>query len=672
MRHIIITLLISLALAACEGTTQLQVTNLFSDGMVMQADRQVTLWGTASPGTRINFAADWGFSTSTTATHEGKWEIQFSSIQPDHKPHQLVIATSDTVVIADDVYFGEVWLASGQSNMEMPLSGWATDSIEGSEKAISRSDDIFLRFFVAEKKASLTRMPDIEGEWVEATPETSGKFSATAYHFARHLRDSLRVPVGVVVAAWGGTPIEAWIDPWTLSQDSAYTNVLQENKQLADELDIYARQLGRQSSSPLHTLDSDPYLRFAVGNNAVTSRDHSIEQWSDITLPAYWEPTIGPIDGVVWFARDVEIPASWLRDKLVLHLGQIDDRDQTFINGVEIGRHETDMQYNVSRDYKITPKALSNRRLRIAVRVTDTSGGGGFVAKEGEMRIENRTKGISQTLEGKWKYCVETEFINGQAYHFSTATRQWSLLVKPALRLTSDLPAVLYNGMISPLKNYTFRGVIWYQGESNVGHAEDYVRRMQLLVYSWRKRLGSNIPFYAVQIAPYAYDGCSKTSSALLREAQRRAAQQIENCEIISTLDIGNCKTIHPSNKYEVGRRLALQALRNVYGRRDLVASGPEVDEVLFSDKFVMVRFLSAEGLHLSTEGDNEFEIAGPDGVFYPATSIIGQSQMTLFSYNVDAPCALRYAPRNCSRATLFNSSGLPAPSFMTDKVLKE
>ncbi len=660
------------AFIACTPKSHLEIEPIYSSGMILQQGAEITIAGTADPGTRVDLETDWNFTASCIATPEGTWQMTFSALTADMQAHQIQISTPDSVAIFDDILFGEVWLAGGQSNMEMPLQGWGNDTIMNSKEVIENATDDMLRIFTVERNSTLSATNEIHGQWQKAGEKCTKNFSATAYFFAKNLRDSLNVPVGVVVSCWGGTPIEAWIDENTLSKDSDYVNIIEENRSLSEELEIYAEQIKDVPYDVINRDLPDAYLPFATGEEMIANPDFDRSTWNDILLPDYFENTsTGPIDGVVWFAKDVEIPLAWKNDHLELHLGQIDDRDQTFVNGVEVGRHDDDHSYNIDRVYTIDNEIIKDNVLRIVVRLTDNGGNGGFYVDQDAMRIQNVTRKKQISLEGLWKYCVSMEFTNGRAYHFATKNNQYDKLVRPSRRLDLNIPTALYTGMIEPLKFYTFGGAIWYQGEANVGRSTQYVRLTGALIKSWRGTFNNNFTFLACQIAPYCYEDPDTINAATLREAQRRGINDVKNAGIISTLDIGSCATIHPSNKQEVGRRLAVKALKMVYNK-NVIDGGPELAEISVVSNLLVATFSNAEGMYIDPSKRNEFEVAGDDRVFYPASAIVSGNQITFFSKEVLNPVYLRYGWRNCSEASLFNGVGLPALSFSTIDVLDD
>ncbi len=661
--------LLCASLVSCTYKSNLQLASMISDGMVLQQKKQVTLWGYARPGTHVEIDTDWGFSTSSTANPQNEWMATITTLSSDFEKHQITISAPDTVIVLNDILIGEVWLASGQSNMEMPLAGWGNDSVFGGQQTISEANDDFMRFFTVERNASLNSHIDIRGKWLTAKPENVESLSSTAYYFAQNLRDSLQIPIGVVVSCWGGSPIDAWIGEEWLRKDSTMLDCLNSLPQIAAETNTHEQWLLTHPARNLLSINpEDPYANIEVDHSFATNPASNISEWPTMTLPGYWEEKTDLVgfDGVVWFVKDVVIPPTWVGKSLRLHLGPIDDRDVTFVNGTIVGQMQANNVYNVEREYDIPRTLVTSNTLRIAIKVTDHAGNGGFAGCDKGMLIVNKHTGKGFSIEGEWKYAVAAEFAGNTMYEFNMATNEYARHNKPSKRIDLNTPTALFTGMIKTIANYGYTGAIWYQGEANVDDPATYYKRQKTLVDCWRSTLGNGLSFCLAQIAPYSYSDCNNHEAAHLREAQRRAASETDQCEMISTLDIGSDLTIHPGNKQEVGRRLALRALKLEYGRNDIVDAGPEFADVFFNKHLAIVSFRNDNGLYIDPDLPNEFELIDENGDAFAATAIVNAGKLMLFSHSVPHPTAVRYAGRNCSRATLFNAEGLPAPSFDT------
>ncbi len=392
--------------------------------------------------------------------------------------------------------------------------------------------------------------------------------------------------------------------------------------------------------------------------------------WRVMNLPTYWEKTeVGEFDGVVWFRRQVTLPASWVHRDLVVELGPVDDMDATYFNGVRIGAHETEGLWNLNRVYAVPARCVDSTRVTIAVRVIDNGGGGGIYGAANVMWIQPREVRDAEekvSLAGDWRYLPVADYLGDRLYVFGLAGEQYFNRPRLPFDFSGYAPTALYNGMIAPLVPFSLAGVIWYQGESNAGAPAMYRTLLPMLIRNWRSAFRlPDLPFEYVQIAPYEYGPA--TQSALLREAQFLTLG-VKNTGMAVTLDIGKSSDIHPPNKQEVGRRLALLALANTYGKK-LVASGPVYRTKRIVGDAVELSFGNVAGGLVVTQSErgNGFQVAGEDHLFRNADVEVRGSRLIVSSLLVKHPLAVRYAFGNVSQATLYNSAGLPSSSFRTD-----
>jgi sialate O-acetylesterase len=439
-----------------------RLAGIFGDNMVLQREARVNVWGWDMPETRIQLSASWGQTAVATADETGYWKAVIATAEAGG-PHVLTIEGTDTVHLRN-ILLGEVWLASGQSNMEMPMRGFGNQPITDSQRELLNAHKPMIRIFRVDRNRSEVPVRDVRGTWQVGAPETIKEFSAVAYFFADTLLAQLDVPIGVIGSYWGGTVIEAWM--------------------------------------------SEPVL---AGNFA---------------------------------------------------------DEELFKPGRQPGR------------------------------------------------------------------------------------------------------STLYNGMIHPLIPFTKKGAIWYQGESNRNRPQFYRRLFAAMVESWRAEWQQgDFPFYYVQISPYNYDGGNAVGTALLREAQLQALDDIPNAGMVVSLDHGNCICIHPFDKRPIGERLAYWALKHQYGFDFLQAAGPILGEMKIEGNQAILSFDNAPSGIISRYARlDEFQVAGSNRIFYPATAFVNRDgTLTVMAPEVNEPVAVRYAFRNCPEATLFNTEGLPASSFRTD-----
>jgi len=650
--------ILGLCLVGCvmATTAKAEVTlpRLFSDGMVLQAEAAAPVWGRAAPGAAVRVGASWSSETlETRADDRGAWRVDLPTRGPGG-PHTITVTAGDATRTISDVLLGEVWLAGGQSNMEMPVE-YRSRSNQGAigwERAVAESADPMLRFFDVPNRFSVDEQSDVDGAWIAASPETTGDFSATAYFFARDLRRRLGVPVGIVCSSRGGTPAEAWTPLDTLERfDSAREGV--------DEV-----RRARQHPDGPTALYDERRDRWYAGLDA---RDPGIAgawcdgppkgPWRESRVPGYWEREGLPgFNGLVWYRRDVDLPARWLNRPLTLELGPIDDEDVTFANGVEVGASYGEGLWETPRCYAIPADVNTRPTLSLATRVLDTGGGGGFHGDAEDMLLRLDETDETIPLAGVWRWRA------------SKGLARLREALGPRDTLGRDTPSSLFNGMIAPLTPYRFRGTIWYQGEANRARAREYAQLFPALIEAWRARFEhAEMPFLFVQIAPFRY-APDTGNTAQLRESQRRSLRTPHTAMVV-TMDIGDEDNIHPRRKREVGERLALAAFARVYGLEDDTALSPVPVRVEATQGGAVVRFAHTGGtLKPLPDADaiTGFEARGPDGVWRPAAATIDGASIRLTAdEHTGAIKAVRYLWSDTAAATLFNARGLPVAPFM-------
>lgn len=557
--------------------------------------------------------------------------------------------------VLEDILVGEVWLASGQSNMAWTLGPRLGNGVLGWEEACLEAEDSGLRVFEVGARTAPAPTRDLQGTWVSADPESAQSFSATAYFFARELRRELGVPVGLIGSYWGGTPAEAWTGAGALASFPEF----------ADELARQARYVANPEAAEAQWReDSERYWLRAYELDASRGLagaevDPGLDaDWNTVALPATWEQHgLAEFDGLAWYRRDVTLPEVWAGRPLEVELGAIDDRDTVYWNGQRIGGHEQSGQWQKPRHYVVPGESVRAGANLLAVRVLDTGGLGGFASPAEAMRISPQgEEGEPLSLAGEWRWQAGTPL---------------SELGWPPARevIHPSSPSVLWNGMLAPLVPSAIRGVIWYQGESNVGRAEQYGRLFPALIQDWRAAFQNEaLPFYYVQIAPFGY-GAEPEAAARLRDAQR-STLALPHTGMAVTLDIGDPKDIHPSRKREVGERLALLALARTYGR-ELVCSGPLyrscAPEEGASEGVLRIDFEHAEGLTSRGAPVRHMTIAGADRRFHPAEVRIQEDSLFVWSPAVPEPEAVRFGWGADDETNLWNGAGLPASSFRSD-----
>lgn len=639
MKHFFLLVIITAGILST-AFAQLELPPIFADDMVLQQTTNAPVWGRAKPGVKVEVSGSWsGKAVQTTADKRGKWMVNLTT--PKAGGPFTVSIKSDEVRVLKNVLIGEVWICSDQSNMEMPVSGWSTDPINNSAAEIADAKYPSIRMFTVEKEIAYAPKSDIKGTWSVCSPATVGAFSATAYFFGRELHNKLKVPIGLVHTSWGGTIAEAWTSEASLRLMGDF------DKELNTMDSVNKDREGMRIKDSINQLN---WLSAVANNGDEQVKNSNTSGWKTMSLPGMWEKAGLPdIDGVVWFKRIVNIPEAWAGKDLKLDLGPIDDRDVMYFNGEAVDSTMSGFTWAAERHYIIPGKLVKADTNTIAVKVIDDGGDGGMYGKPHQMVLYPvaGTLAAAISLSGEWYYKLA------------------AIKPKPLLNSWPNQPSVLYNSMIAPLVPFAIKGAIWYQGESNVGRAKQYTRLFPLMINDWRKQWNRGaFPFYFVQIAPFKYGG-DQTDAAQLRDAQRRTLSLAANTGMAVTLDIGNINNIHPANKQEVGKRLALWALNKTYGNAAIVYSGPLYSSFEVKGNEAVVSFTHTEGgLKAAGSSLEGFEVQGADGVWKPAKAAIEGNKVVVSNGSIGAPVGVRYAFYATSEASLFNGQGLPASSF--------
>jgi len=618
---------------------------IFGDNMVLQRNKPIPLWGWGSPNEKITIRFNHQTKTVTTDLN-GNWKVNLDK-EAAGGPYQLVLKGINTVTFKN-VLVGEVWICSGQSNMEMPIEGWG--KINNYQEEIAAAKYPQIRHIKIPNTVNSTPQKDISpGDstivpWQVCSPQTAGDFTAAGYFFARELYNQLKIPIGLINTSWGGTHVETWTSREGFEGSDEFKRMIAQMPVL--NLDSLAKVRKEAVMKNIQSLQGS-----LPAQNEASSWNTDIDDntWPQMSLPSLWEQRqLGDLDGVVWFRRTVDLPADAAKEA-TLELAMIDDNDVTYVNGVKVGGTNS---YNQHRRYSIPARVLKAGRNFISVRVEDTGGGGGIYGDSAAMKLTIGENIIP--LAGNWKFKAEQVYGN------------------PSSVGPNSYPTLLFNAMVNPLIPYAFEGVIWYQGEANAGRAFQYRKAFPLMITDWRKHWNAgDFPFYFVQLASYNADnGNSKNGSAWaeLREAQTMTLS-LPNTGMAVTTDIGNSTDIHPKNKQDVGKRLAAIALRNVY-KKDVVCSGPMYQSMKVSGNKIMISFTNIGGGLLSKNGELKgFEISGLSGQFYPAIATIDGNRVVVESEMVKFPAAVRFGWKDdAGDDNLFNKEGFPASPFRTDK----
>ncbi|MDG5767111.1 sialate O-acetylesterase [Balneolales bacterium ANBcel1] len=637
------TTLIVLFIAFSPLQAQITLPKLIGDGMILQRDAEVTVWGWAPADSDITVDfLDTRYEA--TASESGKWRVVMKDL-PHGGPYRMTIAGGETIVI-DDILVGDVWVAGGQSNMEMPMH--LTLPLYGEDIALA--DYPRIRYFRVPHAYDFDEPhTDLSGgAWQHISPEGVSEVSAVAFFFARHLYELHNVPVGVIDNSMGGSPAEAWMSEEALKSFPVhYEEALRfRDADLVEDI----RQSDRRRISAWHRASVDNDAGYGNPEQPWHADDLDVSDWQTMEVPGYWaDEDLGPVNGVVWFRKEFDVPASMAGKEVALEVGRVVDADSTFINGVFVGN--ITYQYP-PRWYQIPEGVLREGTNNITVRAVNTQGRGGFVE---DKPYELRSMRDTIDLKGEWRYKpgVIMEPLESETFI------RWK-------------PLGLYNAMVAPLLDYRIKGVIWYQGESNTGRPQEYADLFPAMIADWRAGWDQGaLPFLYVQLANYmeADDRPQDSNWARLREAQLQALS-VPNTAMAGAIDVGEWNDIHPLNKKDVGDRLALAARKVAFGEEGLVYSGPVFSGMERQGSKLKLSFEHV-GSGLVARGDDRlrhFAIAGDDGAFVWADAEISGDHVVVWSDEVPDPVAVRYAwADNPDSANLYNREGLPAAPFRTD-----
>lgn len=630
----------------------LSLAAVFGDHMVLQRQLPLPVWGWGTPGARVEVRLD-QHHADTTIDEDGRWKVTLGAMDVVDHPLELTVESNGERVRLIDVLIGEVWVGSGQSNMEWPVL-----AADNAHAEVAAANHPHIRLFQVPKTVSPTPKENVDAIWQVCSPDTISSFSAVAYYFGRHLRKALNVPVGLIHTSWGGTPAEAWTSRPALTSHPQLRGIMERFEANLNDAKTVGEDRRRYEEWASKAFHKDP------GNHAEAkgwaNPSHDISQWKTMRLPQLWQDAGENCNGAIWFRAEVQVPASAAGKEARLRLGQIDDFDVTYFNGERVGAigPEKTNAHALPRGYTIPGRLIKAGRNVIAVRVFDHFGGGGIYCGPLDLTVAD-----DQTipLPPVWHYRIEHRLER----HNDPA---------PAQPLNWDsnwAPSGLYNSMVHPLIPYAIRGAIWYQGESNAGRAEQYEPLLQSMIANWREQWRQgDFPFVIVQLANYGpvLNEPKGSAWAELRESQHKATAAMANVGLAVTIDIGNALDIHPTNKQEVGRRLGLVAERIAY-HRSTNDSGPVYESMRIDGNTIRLRFKHSEGL-TTTKGEtlSQFTIAGDDQQFVWADAKIDGNDVVVSSPKISKPVAVRYLWADSpTPGHLTNSTGLPAAPFRTD-----
>jgi sialate O-acetylesterase len=664
---------------------ELKMPSIFKDDMIIQRDKAVPVWGWADAGATVTveFA---GQKKTAKADKDGKWTLTLKAMKASTEPQVMTITSSigNQKSEIKNILIGDVWVCSGQSNMGMTVNG-----CQNAKEEIEKSFNPLIRQFGVDHRPSLNPEADVQGKWEIANTNTTAGFTAVGYFFAREIQKKLKIPVGFINTSWGGTPAEAWTSKEALF---ACADLKEPMEKQIEDFATYSNRLQKFQAD--HVAWEEKYGRKDTGTPGQTSPMANVStdtaDWKKMPVPGAIAKAGYGNGGIVWIRKNVEIPANWKNRRVTVEFPRITDFVTAYFNGAKIGEVTAGKELGRNPFFFLVPnKLVQPGKATIAVRVVAYNGNGGIHGDPKMIRLAlSQNEGLP--LDGEWLCKAETEF---QPMPRDAAQR-------PAAPQKRDLPHTatgLFNGMVNPLIPYAFTGALWYQGESNAGRAYQYRTLFKVMINDWRDRWNNGkFPFYFCQLANFKAmtQNPEESDWAELREAQTMALE-LPNTGQANLIDIGEETDIHPRNKQEVGRRLALIALANTHGDRKLEYYGPVYESMKIKDGKAVIKFSHANGLVAKelpatykpkSSADEEkplvkpspnsqlqgFAICGeaPAGTsnnWVWADAKIDGSTVVVWSDKVQKPVAVRYAWANNPVCNLYNKAGLPAYPFRTD-----
>lgn len=625
-------------------SAQIKLPKLISNGMVLQRNEELKIWGWAAPDENVQLKFN-SKVYDAKADGLGNWMIMLPK-QKAGGPFVMEFNASNSITVSN-IMFGDVWVCSGQSNMELPMERVKEKYGEAIETATNSN---IRQFLVADKYNFKKEETDFDsGSWVSCSPENVMNFSAVAYFFAKAIYEKENVAIGLINSALGGSPVESWMSEKALQSfpeahqeaekfkdDALIAEITKSDQKRSDDwyAELNAKDKGFDNGKPIWSL---------INTNTA--------DWKQMQIPGYWaNESLGNINGVVWFQKEITVPKSFEGTTAKLYLGRIVDQDFVYVNGALVGT--TGYQYPPRR-YEVKAPILKEGKNTITIRVINNSGQGGFVMDKPYYLTVGKD---TINLKGNWNYKLGAEM--------------------PALAGPTFIrwkPEGLYNAMIAPLLNYKIKGVIWYQGESNTGNPSGYKEAFSRMITDWRTNWNQgNFPFLFVQLANFMETKSNPTESnwAKLRQEQYETLA-VPNTGMVVTIDIGEWNDIHPLNKETVGKRLALQARKLGYNEKKLVALSPSPKSFKFENKQVIIDFKDiGKGLIVKNGAElKSFAISNDGKIFVWAKATIKGNKIIVSNSEIKNPTVVRYAwADNPADANLFSKEGLPATPFEIKK----
>ncbi|WP_294549389.1 sialate O-acetylesterase [uncultured Bacteroides sp.] len=626
-----------LLLYAISIQAEVKLPGIFSDRMILQRDVPIPVWGWAEPKETVVIDFD-GKQYKTRASQTGEWSVNL----PKHKaggPYELKINRTTL----QDVYVGDVYLCSGQSNMELTVKRVMDkyrDEIMSYENNLIRYTKTKYAYNFIEPQQ------DSENEWKICTQENALNFAALCYFFAKEMQAEKGVAIGIINSSWGGTNIAAWSTRQSLEKYAKFKKKLQSAQYFNPNYPDSVKQAEKELTNQWHRQQSANDL----GNKEKWTQDgFNDSDWKEVDVfNSNWGGNWNaPANGVHYFRQRINIPASLAGQKATLRVGTLKDADATYINGVCVGK--TSYQYP-PRIYQVPEGTLRAGENEITIRLVSNAGRPAFVkGKPYQLEVGGQTIPLAAT----WKHKIGCTM--GRI---------------PSTTGFQNEPTGLYNSMIHPLRNYAIRGAIWYQGESDTGPegSKLYEGHLIDLVNDWRAQWNNkNLPFVIVQLANYQQRSNKPVESgnARVREGQRRATLQLKNAGLATAIDLGESNDIHPLNKKDLAHRCVLQMKKLSFGEKNIVAEGPMAETAeLKEDGRIVISFSKGTGTLKQAEALEGIAVAGKDGKYKFVKAYTEGDKVIAQWEGKGIPASIRYAWENNPPSSIYNTEGLPASSF--------
>ncbi len=663
-------------LSKLKPSEKVALQNIYSDNMIFQRGKPMVFKGTGTPGQKVTVSVNKASEVAKVGKNGG-WMVSLPA-QPVGTSYTVTVAGAKPIVLKN-VAVGDIWVCSGQSNMQFSVR-----SVFDAKKEIAAANYPEIRIFQVKRAVSPFKpKADVIGTWQVCTPESIPGFSAVGYFFGRKLNQDLKIPIGLINSSWGGTRIQPWISIDGFKSTDMFSGYVDNIKKAEEKAKAKSKKEPKSKKPKVNPVSEwlvkveKHYAKEVQAAKSWSSpKLKDMSGWKMTSLPQSFSDIGLDIDGIVWFRKEVQIPAELAGKPITLYLGRIDDCDTTFFNGVQVGETGPNVphHWSVSRKYTVPGLLVKPGKNVIAVRALDDYGDGGLIGPGSSMYIKGGNQKIK--LNDMWAYKVE------YAIDYRKLPHRPNISAASGIK-SQQFPTTLYNAMIAPFTFFPVKGAIWYQGESNAGGYKEYYHLMKLLVKNWRKEWNEpNMPFYWVQLAAFYKHSPKKKMPkdffkkltpkdpawAKLRESQLKATE-LPHTGMAVSIDIGNPIDIHPKNKQDVGARLALIAEHDTYGK-DVCYSGPVYEKFKIEGNKIRLYFTHAcKGLVAKGGPLKQFAIAGKDMKFVWAKAVIEGDTIVVSSDKVKNPVAVRYAwskyPEGCN---LYNHAGLPASPFRTDK----